>query len=120
MIRSMDMARRPAVNEKTRYEAVARNTKNGDGPIFVGFASRRSMTGLIDLLLNGLDEPNRRIDMLSRATKVTPEAWQTSKRGDEPAVLADGWVVAFTGRTQRDVATLGEPARSIYAREFSV
>lgn len=112
--------RRPATNERTRYEVVARNTKNGDGPIFVGFASGRGMTKLVDLLLNGLEEPNRRIDMLSRATKVAPEAWKTSERGQEPAVLADGWVVAFTGRTQRDVATLGEPKRSIYQKEFSV
>lgn len=114
------MARRPAVGERTRYEVVARNTKNGDGPIFVGFASARNMTKLIDLLLNGLEEPNRRIDMLSRATKVKPEDWKTSERGQEPAVLAGGWVVAFTGRTQRDTATLGEPKRSIYAREYSV
>jgi hypothetical protein len=112
------MARRPAVGERSRYEVEAR--KEGEQAIFVGFAVRRQLSSLVDLLLNGLEEPNRRIDMLSRATGVSPEAWVTNKRGEAPSVKANGWVVVFTGRTQRDVATLGEAPRSIYAREYSV
>jgi len=59
--------------------------------------------------------------MLSRATKTDATSWERSGRGEEPSVKSGGWVVAFTGRTQRDVVGEGkEHARSIYAREFSV
>lgn len=109
--------RRPATNEATRYELVAKND-DGSTTILVGYTPRRTVSGMIAMLLSGDAAPNRRIDRLSRAAGVEAVAWEAPHRGAAQKISAPGWSVSFSGRTQREAATLGEISLTIYDEEY--
>jgi hypothetical protein len=103
--------RRPGTNEATRYEIIA---TNGERTILVGYTSRKNQRGILDMLTAKLDDVEfARLYMLATATKTQPSSWEAF--GRKPEVASGDWTVKFSGRTQREVCTLGELALSIYA-----
>lgn len=101
--------RQIGTNEATRYELIA---TNGERTILVGYAARKNRQGGLAMLTEKLSD---RLHRLAKATGTRPENWQTA-RGQ--IATCDGWTVTFSGRTQREVRTLGELTDSIYEEQY--
>lgn len=86
-------------NRATRYEVVL--TNNGDVCRLVGYTARQSRGGLLALVrANG--------PALLAITKLS-EGAKFSWQGTRAASLGEnGWIVKFTGRTQREAVLIGE------------
>jgi hypothetical protein len=101
-------------NEATRYEIVA---TNGARTILVGYAARKNQRGLIDMLTQTVDDiAMMRLHRLARATGTAPSSWEAFAR--TPEIKSGDWTVTFSGRTQREVRTLGERTESIYQEQY--
>lgn len=106
--------RQIGTNEATRYELVA---TDGKRTILVGYTARKNQRGIIDMLTQTVDGVEMaRLHRVARATVTAPSSWEAFAR--TPEIKSGAWVVRFSGRTQREVRTLGELGDSIYDGKY--
>lgn len=80
----------------TRYEVVA---VNGDRQILIGYTPRKSFRGMFDMACkNGPDV----------AKALGLDCSQSNKRSGLTLDFRNGWVLKFSGRTQREAYIAGE------------
>ena len=82
-------------NRHTRYEVVALHPTDYRS-MLIGYTSRHSLRGLIDMLSHNA----------ASFFKLVGET--TCRRENGQLICANGWIVRFTGRTQREAYLNGE------------
>lgn len=86
-------------NYATRYEVTATNAATGER-ILIGYTSRRGRAGILAMVRSNAD---KFLEYFECADAV----WNWNKRASDGATV-NGWLINFSGRTQRDAYCNGE------------